>query len=293
MHEPIVSPQLFYRVQEILKKRSADTGEKGKFEFLLRGTAYCQVCGLKLTGEIHPRGSYYRCLPNPHIAKCTQPYTAVKKLDAQLEAIYERMQPPKKMLLLLKVEMEEITRRRNDVARKETNSLKKTIADYENRELKLLDEKVGGKLARDVYERLEKQYVEKKSTAEARLSQLEVDYNDPLDFLDKCIVVASMISYLHRRFNFHEKKNLLKAIFEKIYVQERAITGVKLNPPFSFLLKNNITDMFEERTSVRTKEDIFEQIIRFTLSEQYATIKDLIEPLAEKAKSFIHVAEAA
>jgi len=47
-HEPIIGKDLFYRVQEILKNRSTDTGEKRRLEFLLRGVAYCGTCGRRL-----------------------------------------------------------------------------------------------------------------------------------------------------------------------------------------------------------------------------------------------------
>jgi hypothetical protein len=140
---------------------------------------------------------------------------------------------------------------------------------------------------------MEKKYAEKKRGAEARLAQLEVDYDDPLDFLDKCIVVASMLSYLHRRFNFEQRKNLLRAIFERIYVRDKAIVDVKLNPPFSFLLGQDIERLFKNHPPGGTKEDIFEQIIHFTLSEQYTALKGLVEPLAEKAKTRLGVAGAA
>lgn len=256
VHEPIISTDLFYRVQEVLKKKSADTGEKGKRNFLLRGIAYCRVCQQKLTAEIHPRGSYYRCLPNLYKQhKCRQPYPPVKLLDSQLEAIYERLQPPRRLLELLKVEMQEIAQCRQRIAHKELKTLKKTVADIEAKELKLLDEKIDGKLPSGVYEKLGQQYSEKRQAAESRLSQLEVDYNDPLDFLDKAILVASTLLYLHKRFNFSQKKNLLKAVFERIYVKDKAIVEVKLNPPFSFLLKDDILKLFEDcPTAATTKK---------------------------------------
>jgi len=285
-HKPIITPELFYRVQEVLKKRSVDNGEKGRLEFLLRGVAYCQACGQRLTGEVHPRGSYYRCLPNLHKKKCEQPYIPVKLLDAQLEALYERLQPPRKLLELLKVEMHEIAQRRKHIAGKEINTLKRTVEDLENKQLRLLDEMLAGKVARDIYEKIDKRYSEKKREVEARLSQLEVDYNDPLDFLDKCMVVASMISHLHRRFNYEQKKNLLRAIFEKIYVQSKSIVSVKLNPPFSFLFRNDIEKVFENHPSRATKEDVFEQVVSFTLSERYAEVKSLVEHLVDKTRSF-------
>ncbi|MFQ5962664.1 MAG: recombinase family protein [Candidatus Scalinduaceae bacterium] len=282
IHKAIIPKDLFYRVQEVLKKRSVDTGEKGKLEFLLRGITYCQFCNRKLTGEIHPRGSYYRCLPNIHKEKCSQPYTPVKLLDSQLEALYERLQPSKKLLELLKVEMQEIAKKRKKIAQKEIKNSKKIIEDLEDKEIKLLDEMLEGKVRRDIYERMDKKYTEKKKEAESRLSQLEVDYDDPLDFLDKCITVASMLLYLHQRFNYEQRKNLIKAVFDKIYVQNKAIVDVKLNSPFSFLLKEDIGRVFENHPTGVTKEDVFEQIINFTLSEQYMVIKGLVESLVGK-----------
>jgi DNA invertase Pin-like site-specific DNA recombinase len=272
-HQSIVSSDLFYRVQDVLTKRSVDTGEKGRLEFLLRGVAYCQMCNRKLTAEIHPRGSYYRCLPNIHKEKCSQQYSPVKLLDGQLEALYEKLQPSRKLLELLKIEMQEIAHKRKKIAQKEIKNLKRTIEDLENKEIKLLDEMLGGKIQRDIYEKVEKKYTAKKKEAEARLSQFEVNYNDPLDFLDKCITVSSMLFYLHQRFNYEQKKNLTKVVFEKIYVQNKAIVDVKLNSPFSFLLKEDIENVFEDHPSRRTKEDVFEQIINFTFSEKYHVTK--------------------
>lgn len=291
-HKPIIPHRLFYQVQEVLKRRSIDTGEKGKLDFLLRGIAYCKVCGQKLTGEIHPRGSYYRCIPNLHKKKCNQPYIPVKILDSQLEVLYERLQPPKKLLELLKLEMQEIAQRRKRIAEKEVKALKRTIDNLESKEMKLLDEMLGGKIHRDIYGKMEKKYSKQRKEAESRLSQLEVDYDNPLDFLDKCIVVASMLLYLHQKFNYEQRKNLLKAVFEKIYVQNKAIADVKLNPPFSFLLKKDIEKVFKNHPSLPTKEDVFEQVVVFTLSERYTPVKSLIDLLVEKAKPLLDSAQA-
>ena len=282
--KPIISKELFYQVQEVRKKRSADTGEKGKLRFLLRGMAYCQDCSQRLTGEVHPRGTYYRCLPNINKKKCPQPYIPVSSLDSQLEALYARLQPPKKVLELLKLEMEDIAQKRIKIAKAEVKFLKRTIENIENKELKLLDEKLTGKVPGNVYERLEKKYQDKRIAAESRLSQLEVDYDDPLDFLDKCIVTASMLLYLHQRFKYDQRKNLLKAVFEKIYVRGKEIVDVKLNPPFSFLLKGDLEKLFKNHTSLPTKQDIFEQMVKFTLSGKYPEMKSLLEGLIEKSE---------
>jgi DNA invertase Pin-like site-specific DNA recombinase len=280
VHEPIITPELFYRVQEIIKRRSVETGEKGKLEFLLRGVTYCQSCGRKLTGEIHPRGSYYRCIPDfQGHEKCEEPYTPVKLLDTQLEALYQRLQAPKKLLELLKAEMEQIAQRRQQIAEKEIKTLKKIIENSESKEIKLIDEMLDGRVARDVYETMLKKYQDKRKEAEARLSQFEVDYKDPLDFLDKAIVVSSALSYLHERLDYQHKKNLMKAVFERIYVRDRVIVDVKLNPPFSILLGNDLEKLFKDSPSEATKGDIFEQLGELFNLRNFLAQKDIVEEL--------------
>ena len=284
IHKPIINRKLFYQVQHILEKRKSSTGEKGKFEFLLRGIAYCKNCGQKLTGEHHTRGSYYRCIPDINKEKCDQPYPPVLVLDSQLEALYTELQPPKKLFQLLKIEMEMIAKRRMNNSKKEIAALKNSIKEYENKEMKLIDEKIDSKIDKDIYEKLLKQYQQKRKATDARLAQLEVDYEDPLDFLDKCILVASTLKYLHSKFNFEQKKQLLKALFEKIYVKNKSIIDVKLNPPFDILLGNKLKILFEDRPSEGACEDVFEQILVYTISEQYMTSRNLIEILIKEAR---------
>ena len=281
----IITPELFYRVQEIIKRRRADTGEKGRLEFLLRGIAYCQTCGQKLTAENHPRGNYYRCVPDFHgSGKCDEPYTPVNLLDGQLEALYQRLQAPKKLLELLKAEMEQIAERRQKIADKEIKTLKRTIADSESKEMKLIDEMLDNRVERETYETMIEKYQGRRREAEARLSQFEVDYKDPLDFLDKAIVVSSSLAYLHERFDFKHKKTLLKAVFERIEVREREIVNVKLNPPFSILLRDDLEKLFKESPSEATKQDIFEQLIGFRFSEGFRTANQLIIDLLGDGK---------
>jgi len=292
-HQPIISEKLFYQVQEVLKKRSVDTGEKGKLEFLLRGTTYCQDCGRRLTGEVHSRGVYYRCLYGVNKEKCHQPYIPVQFLDDQLEDLYRRFQPSKKLLNLLKVEMRDISQKRTRIAQTEITSLKRTIKDIENKEVKLLDEKVSGKVPENVYERLEKGYREKRISAEARLSQFEVDYEDPLDFLDKCIVVSSALLYLHQNFKFDQKKTLLKAIFAKIIVRDKMIVGVELNPPFSILLREDLERVFNNHPTGDPVKDVFEQLVSFILSRNYPEMERLVGSIIENTYVFKKVLKAA
>jgi len=279
IHEPIIDESLFYKVQDVLRRRSADTGEKGKLPFLLRGIAYCKTCGRRLTGEVHPRGTYYRCLPSADGEPCWEPYTPVEELDAQLEALYGRLKPSEKLPELIRLEIQTLIQERKAKAEKETKVLKRTIDEFENKETKLLDEMISQKIQRNVYEKLSKQYAEKRRAAEARLSQLDVNYEEVPVMLEKYIEISKSLLKLHRELDFNDQKAMLKAVFAKIYVQDRTIVGWELNPPFSFLLGDSSNTPFDNHPTVRTRQDVFEQLLAFTLSEDYAAEKERIESL--------------
>ena len=285
-HRPIVARGLFYRAQTMLDRRSADTGEKGRLQFLLRGVAHCKACGRRLTAEVHPRGSYYRCLPDPDGVKCGQPYTPVRSLDRQLETLYRDLRPPKKVLALLRGEMSDLATRRKQKSVREMKALRKKIEETERRQMRLVDEMLAGHVDTRIYEKMHKRYAQRAAEAEARLSQLEVDYVDPLDLLDKCIVVASMLSYLHHQFDYERRKLLIRAVFERIDVEGKEIVGVKLRAPFSYFLGEGAESLFEDRPLKCTTEDILEQLVLFSLSDRYAETNETVQSLDRAARGF-------
>ena len=157
-HEPLIIQDLFYRVQEVLKSRSAQTGEKGRYKYLLRGLVWCKSCGQKLTAERHPRGIYYRCSPSIHKKNCTEPYIPVKSLETQFEYIYENLRPPLKLLKLINLELNEIIKNRNMTAKKEIAPLKKIINENKAKQVEVADQLAARVITPEIYNSLNQQY---------------------------------------------------------------------------------------------------------------------------------------
>lgn len=57
------------------------------------------------------------------------------------------------------------------------------------------------------------------------------DYCSNFDFIDKCMILASILSRLHKKFSFRQRKKLAKAIFKRIWVKNKEIRKIELNPP--------------------------------------------------------------
>ena len=78
---------------------------------------------------------------------------------------------------------------------------------------------------------------------------------------------------------FQQQKNLLRAVFARIEVEDRTIVNVKFNPPFSFFFDDLARKLFNHLPVVGTKQEIFEHILRFTLSSDFAPTKRSLESL--------------
>ena len=166
----------------------------------------------------------------------------LRNLDNKLKLLYEQLQPSQGVVELLRDEIASIATDRERRTAGELESLKHKIADAEAKELALADEFVGKTVSKDMYERLAMKYQRQRKEAEVRVSQLSVDYKDPLDFFDKAAVTSAALSYLHQRFRFRQRRTLLRAVFSSITVQNQEIIGLELNPPFSTFIGNDLVD---------------------------------------------------
>jgi site-specific DNA recombinase len=81
-HEPIISKELYDKVQKALNKRSSCPTGRQKHDFLFQGMLTCGHCGCAVVAELHKgKYIYYRCTHNK--AKCPDKYATEDKIDEQ------------------------------------------------------------------------------------------------------------------------------------------------------------------------------------------------------------------
>jgi DNA invertase Pin-like site-specific DNA recombinase len=283
-HNPIIEESLFNQVQNILAERKITQDKWQKRDFLLRGLVYCQSCKRRLTAEVHPRGEYYRCQSSVN-HKCSEPYFPVKLLESQIEKLYTLMEPSVKLLKLLKAEIEEVQRNFQAKSKNEIVNLKRKIAENEAKMDALVDDLASRVITPEVYKKYSSKYQKEIKNAKDKLAVLKKDYSSNFDFIDKCMFLASTISKLHKKFSFRQRKKLAKAIFKRIWVKNREIRKIHLNPPFDFLLKNQTRKIhsvfqnlkFEHYPLKSTKEDMFEHLVESVDSLAFNLVESLMK----------------
>ncbi|MDI6691238.1 MAG: hypothetical protein QME50_05145 [Candidatus Bathyarchaeota archaeon] len=179
------------------------------------------------------------------------------------------MEPSVKLLKLLKAEIEEVQRNFQAKSKNEILKLKRKIAENEAKMDALVDNLVTRTITPEVYKKYSSKYGKEIKDARDRLAVLEKDYSSNFDFIDKCMILASTLSRLHKKFSFRQRKKLAKAIFKRIWVKNREIRKLELNPPFDFLLKNQTRKIhsaypnlkFEHYPLKCTKKEMFEHLV--------------------------------
>lgn len=285
-HNPIIEESLFNQVQNILAERKITQDKYQKREFLLRGLLYCQNCKRRLTAEVHPRGEYYRCQSSIN-HECHEPYIPTESVENQIKTLYNLMEPSTKLLKLLKAEIEEVQRNFQAKSKNEILKLKRKVSENEAKMDALVDNLASKVITPEVYKKYSQKYQKEIKNAKDRLAVLEKDYSSNFDFIDKCMILASTISKLHKKFSFRQRKKLAKAIFKRIWVKERKIRKIVLNPPFDFLLKNQTRKIhsvfpdlkFEHYPLKSTEKEMFEHLVNSIESPSAPLVKSCMREL--------------
>jgi len=93
-HEPLVSREVWQRVQELLDARAENRTRKVKHDFAFTGLVHCGHCGCLLVGELKKKGKYlyYHCTGNR--GKCPEPYTRQEVLAGDFANVLQELVIP-------------------------------------------------------------------------------------------------------------------------------------------------------------------------------------------------------
>jgi hypothetical protein len=85
-YEPLITPELWQQVQDVLDGRHAKRPKKRTHDFAFAGLITCGHCGCAMVGEIKKgRYVYYHC--TGYKGKCPEPYTREEVLEKNFTAV--------------------------------------------------------------------------------------------------------------------------------------------------------------------------------------------------------------
>ena len=239
LHKPIVSKEIFNKVQRLLISRTKNNSKHNKMrdDMYLRGHLKCAKCGGNLTGSASTSKTgakhyYYHC----NRAKGCKESFRVKDAHNELIEVFKAMKPPVEVCDLFELILDDHYKTSKQ---SQYNDIKRVKSEIERLVVKKdisLDKLLGKVISDEVYSKynlgIDKELTEKRN----ELLNLNDYQKDLSDYINFGLKLMQNLETFFEQSDVHIKNKLLSSIFdEKIEFDGEKYRTPKFKEGFGFI----------------------------------------------------------
>ncbi len=221
-HEPIVSKQLFDKVQAALKARSKPPKNPENNPQALCGTIRCGTCGMMITAEHkfkHQKNGnvheyvYYRCTRKNKTIKCSEPPIREEALNRQLSNLFKKYALPDDWSAELLKMADKDEREAGQSTAVLVQEIKLEIQAISQKLQRLLDAYLDQDIEREIYRSEKAELLSRKKSLEEKIGNLEQGAIAWVEPLRDWIKDAQMLNEMTGTTPLPLKKSFVQKIF--------------------------------------------------------------------------------
>ncbi|MFA4817669.1 MAG: recombinase family protein [Parcubacteria group bacterium] len=214
-HEPIISKQLFEKVQRVLLDRGKPRKEKPNYNFGYLGIFKCGECGRSITAEQHKKKSglvfrYFRCTKKN--TDCKQGFVNEKDLNSQINDIFQKVALPQDWLKPILNKLNEEEKEISQSSKSFAQNIEKEILEIKNKASRLLDMQLGNTITLAEYKEKKQKLLNQKTALKEKLADFGRKGNYWLEPMRNFILSAHQANSLIDSENLEEKRSFLQKI---------------------------------------------------------------------------------
>ena len=225
-HEPIITMELFDRVQKILKERARPHREPHNQPRPLCGLIRCGMCGMGITAEIQKGHVYYRCSKKSKTIKCSEPFIREEELNRQLSAEMQKVILPENWAKQL---YQMLAKDEQNIAQSSAvllQGLQEGIKSINSKLQRLLDTYLDQDIEQETYRQEKSKLVLAKKTLEEKIDDVEQGRNSWLEPMREWLKDAQNIREIAENNDLFTKKSFAKKIFgSNLMLSAKKISG--------------------------------------------------------------------
>lgn len=230
-HTPIISRELFDKVQVLLSKNKPGAYQDRKFAFMKFLT--CAHCGCAITAEIKKeRYVYYRCSYSK--GKCQQKYVPEAKLVAQFGKILEGLQLDERFAAWVMAALEESERDAREYHEREMSRIQKEIEKIDARLEQMYEDKLDGQVTEEFWKRKSQDWQQEKRSLDAQLRAHMRSTGNEVERLRDILELSRSAHSLFLRQNTTEQRELLHHVTSNLFLRDGAVEP-EYRKPFDLL----------------------------------------------------------
>ena len=239
LHKPIVSREVFNKVQYLLASRNRNTSKQNKMrdDMYLRGHLKCVKCGGNLTGSASTSKTgakhyYYHC----NRAKGCKESFRVKDAHNELINLFRDLKPPVEVCDLFELVLEDYYKTSKQSQYNDIKRVELEIESLDTKKSKLLEKLLEEVISDEVYKKhngsIEKELIDKRN----ELLNLNDYQKDLSEYINYGLKLMQNLETFFEQSDVHIKNKLMSSIFEeKIEFDGQKYRTPKFKEGFGFI----------------------------------------------------------
>jgi site-specific DNA recombinase len=235
-HEPLVSIELWERVQDVLDRRFAKKANRGKHDFAFSALIACHACGCAVVGEIkkeryvyyHCTGYADKCQGNP--ATCRRRYVREEALEQQFTEMLGRLKFDDEVLEWVR---DALHASHADERREHEEAIKRHQAEYkrlQDRINAMYVDKLDGLVDAAFFERMSNQWREEQNRCLREIERLQAADRSYMDEGVQLLELAQNAQRLFAKQEPREKRRLLNFLLSNCTWEDGEVAAPSANP---------------------------------------------------------------
>jgi DNA invertase Pin-like site-specific DNA recombinase len=245
-HKSMITVGEHKRIIEILDAHNLHRSRRRKYDFLLRGFMFCNICEGRYTAEKHPAKNnvaYYHCAFNgkrgtdrPHDNAGQN--VEVKELERQVEEKFKEIQFSKEFIDLVVKKVKELYSHQKEADEAQRRILVNQKLSIE-RKRDIVEEKlINGVISDEDFRRMRDKINEDLNQIHDQLDELDNLHGYDVDVIRQVLRLTRNIYQTYKMAPYELKRRFLGLFWEKFLVQDRKIVKAVPNKLIQILIEH-------------------------------------------------------
>jgi len=266
MHAPIISRELFDRVQTLLHTKAVD--RVARHSFLFSRLVRCASCHYSLIGEHQKGNTYYRCHNRPFKSPPVCPITSIREeqIENAVQNIFAALTLSKAEIDYLREWIAEQRLQVGTACEAEKRATTLQLDALRARMNRLTDLLLDGTVEKPTYDEKQKQIVWEEVKLRQRIAAIEGGSDDLFKDIETTVELAKDAASLYKQANVARKRELLRILLSNLTVSAQNV-DVELAFPYCFIANREKTSHGAPyRGTCRTLGKLLDQLYNYTVT---------------------------
>ncbi len=234
----LITQDLFDQCKRVRQGYKERRTKHASDAFIFKGLIVCKNCGCTVSPEKHKQGRYilYSCTNSKKV--CQRLYVNEAKLLEPVEQVFRDMYVTDETIEEITQALKVTEEAKNLYQKQQLKTLRDEHDKIENWISVMYEDRLDGRITRDQYDQLLKEYKQKQASVLAKLNQYNKASEEYYITANTILNLAQRAFDIFQRSETEEKRQLLNFVFQNMQLDQRELV-FSVRKPFDTLVESN------------------------------------------------------